>query len=51
MDVLEGDKPDVLYTAKYNKNCDIGIKYLGTFMMRRQDEFRISCWMVLIVRY
>ena len=24
LDVFEGDKPNVIYTAKYDENCDIG---------------------------
>ena len=35
--MLEGFKPDVIHTAMYDENHDIGTTYLGMSMMIRQD--------------
>ena len=40
MDVFEGIKSGVTYTAKHDENSDIGKTYLGTSKMRRQDELK-----------
>ena len=36
IDIFEGVKSDVMYTAKYDKNSDTGTTYIGTSEMRRQ---------------
>ena len=38
--MFEGVKPDVIYTAMYDKNCDKRTSCLGTSRIRRQDELR-----------
>ena len=38
LDVFEGVMSDVICTAKYDENSDIGTTYLGIFIMRRQDK-------------
>ena len=35
LDIFEGVKPDVMYTAQYHENSDIGTIYLGKPKMRR----------------
>ena len=42
LDVFLGVKSYVLYTARYDENWDIGITYLGTSSIRRQDELRLE---------
>ena len=38
--MFEGVKSDVIYSAKYDENCNIGTTYLGASRMRRQDELK-----------
>ena len=40
LDVFERHKFEVMYTAKYAKDCDIGTTYMGPSNMRRQDDLK-----------
>ena len=40
MDVLEGVKLEIMYMAKYDKDCDIGTMCMGTSNIRRQDDLK-----------
>ena len=40
LDIFEGVRSDVIYTAKYAENRDIGTTYLEITKIRRQDELK-----------
>ena len=40
LDIFEGVKSDIMYTAQYDNNRDIGIRYLGISWMGRLDELK-----------
>ena len=40
LDVFEGVKSAIIYTAKYDENNDKGMTYLGKSKTRRQDELK-----------
>ena len=48
LDLFEGVKLDVIYTAEYDENSDIGTTCLGTFKIRRQDEMKTEHQMPII---
>ena len=42
LDVFEGVKPEGLYTAKYDEDCDIHTTYMYTLSMKRQGDLKVE---------
>ena len=40
LDIFEGIRSDVMYTAQYDDGCDMGTTCIGVHKMRRQDELK-----------
>ena len=40
LDVFKGVKSEILYTTKYDEDCDIGTIYMGRSNMKRQDDLK-----------